>query len=669
MFALYAEVIRQRRRLACVLVGVILAAALIMLLPKDPAYAAPGRLAAAVLLFAITVPTFALAGFLSGRLRETRLAMAYHDAPRPLAVAVRFLMDERHLAFRHVAALLTAALAFGALHVLSHWPQLSALAPFRGILAAAGVIALLLGLLLPLWRRTHLVNALFLSACIAQISRFIGFRRTTMQEARRRYAELTGPAVVPQDGAVRAGGNPWRWPDFIKGGVAVWGQSGSGKTSCVLNAIGELLFVMHRDAGPAFGGVFHDVKGDWRGRLERLCARYGRSGDLYVFDIGADPAEAGSPGSVSINPLHNSHPPAEVAAGLVGCMEHVGMRATESFFPNAVKSKITHDIALLRAGLPPGRVPSVADLYRLANEPPPRAEEDEDARRPPTLFDELCEGIVRRWPDRRDVPQEVADAIDYFINEWGRNTPDRQRGGIIGTLSQLVGELMAEPVRHFVTGPSTIDMDAVATGGKLLCVHVPLARHPRLGLILHTLIKSAFQTAVRRHVGKATPSVFFADEFHTIFTAGRDGDALFFSLSRESNHANIIAAQNLPLFYQAGKNKYEVLSLLGNCTTQIFLRNSEPTTNEYASGLFGEMSTITVSQSEAARLGGFLKRTHTSYSRGTGTARVVPAEAFTALTVPVEGTPEPRYAQSIVHLGTRGERPERLSLLWRVHPI
>jgi type IV secretory pathway TraG/TraD family ATPase VirD4 len=220
--------------------------------------------------------------------------------------------------------------------------------------------------------------------------------------------------------------------------------------------------------------------------------------------------------------------------------------------------------------------------------------------------------------------------------------------------------------RSFVTGQTTLSMEAMATGGKILVVHVSDAKYPRLARILHTLIKRAGQAAVRRHVGKRVPTLFLIDEFHTIFSAGPGADADFFSLSRESNHANIIACQNIPLFYQSSRNTHEVHSLLGNCATQIFLRNDEPSTNEYASGLFGEMATITLSQSEPARFGDILKRNHASYSRGSSSVRIAAPSAFATLRVPDRNDPEAFYAEAIVHLGARPERQGCTTLLWPV---
>lgn len=669
MFELYRRLVRLRRSLTGLALGTVFIAATILAWPKDPSYAAPQRLVLAILLLGTSIPAIAVSCAVWGRFREARLALAYHGAPRPLAVAVRFLLDERRLAARHMIVLLTLALGAGAFHILSHWPQLAPLAPFRGALAALGLAAAAGLVLLPVWRRGHWVNALFLHVYLAQQARFIGFRPHRPGAIRRRLAELLGPVVSLKNGLVRAGGFAWQWSDFTQGGLAVWGQSGSGKTRCVLAPLVELIFLLFQQAGIAFSALVHDIKGDWRGRLEALCAKYGRSDDLYIFDLNADPARAGARDCIIYNPLDTDEPAVEVAAALSACMERVGMKSSESFFPTAARIFNTHAITLLRAGLPPGRIPSLADLYRLVNEPPSRIDETEEemARRPPSFFEELCAEIAARWPDRRTLPQDVADAINFFLNEWARNTPDRQRGGIVGTLSQLTSELLAEPGRSFLTGRTTMPMDAFVAGGKILCIHVRDAEYPRLAPILHTLFKRAGQSAVRRHVGKATPSLFLADEFHTMFSAGPGADATFFSLSRESNHANIIACQNLPLFYQSAKTTHEVMSLLGNCTTQIFLRNDEPTTNEYASSLFGEMATITVSQSEAARVGDIVSRSHASYSRSAGSAKVVPASAFSAVRVPNKNDPAAFYAEAIVHLGTRPERHGAMTLLWPVH--
>jgi len=77
---------------------------------------------------------------------------------------------------------------------------------------------------------------------------------------------------VVDDLAFRAGGALWRWEDFYKNAI-VFGQPGSGKTSCVLNALLEgLLASAWRTSLPP-SGLILDPKGDFGDKLAALCRR------------------------------------------------------------------------------------------------------------------------------------------------------------------------------------------------------------------------------------------------------------------------------------------------------------------------------------------------------------------------------------------------------------
>ncbi|MCW5702319.1 MAG: TraM recognition domain-containing protein [Bradyrhizobium sp.] len=594
--------------------------------------------------------------------------LRYAGAPQQIAVALRFMLDEARLARRYVMPALLTLLTSVLFWVLAHWPQFGLAAGWRDGFAIFGVCSLLMLVLAPLIQRGHWINTLHLRALMAQQVRHSSFVPVTMRMAAKRLRALLGPAVFKLGETVVAGGFPWQWGDFTKG-LMVTGQPGSGKTTTVLNALLDGFFLMFAGRG-GFSALIQDVQGDFGGKIERLCKTHGRSADLVIFDIQADPAQAGASNAAIFNPIDSKDPAAEIAAALQAASKHLGVTHTDSYFIDAFRMLVTFGIVLLRAGLPEGAVPSIIDLHRLLSELNAYADKDQKARDTsrPILYEQLTKRILKRWPDPDQMPAEVDDAGLYIEQEF-LPMPHRQRAGIMGTVSQLFGELMAEPVRHFLTGKSTISMQDVLEQGKIYYVHAPLAANPRLGLIVNTVIKRQFQNAVLRSREKPVPSIYLCDEFHNLFSPGRDGDSQFFSLSRQANHANLIAFQNLPLLQQVAKTKAEVMSLLGNCATKIFLRNTDPETNDFGSSLFGEVVGISVTQSAPADLNGLLRRSaRTNYSRSTSKSRVVPPEAFAKLAVPVNGDPERNYAQAIVHLATRGET-ERLDLIWKLHPL
>lgn len=670
MIERYEKARRARRRLLMTAASSVAVLAGLTLLPNDTMPASALRFGLSAATCAAGIAIVALLTRAWTRWREARLRLLYAGAPASLNAGLDFLIDEHRAATAGMRPAILTAMSAGSLWLLSAWPQLIVLSPLRPIFAAGTIVGLGMAAILPVLNRRHAINAIFLRSYLRQSSRHVGFLPWTMRRAYRLIAELAGPAVTVCADGIRAGGFDWQWEDFTKS-VLVAGQPGSGKTIAVLNTLLETAFLAGQQQGGRMSALVVDVKGDYLGKVERLCARLGRSEDLLIFDIQAKPALAGTLRALRINPVHNDFPPMEVASLLMEVKKHEGMRANESFFHSLTRNTLAYGITLLRAGLPAGEVASVEHLYRIAVEKPQREHVTEDSEivllGPLALYDELCARIVARWPDRRDLPPSLSKAIKFFETEFFP-MPDRQLAGVVGTVSELVTELMSEPVAAFVNGPTTVSMQDILDRGLILYVHAPLAHNPRLGKLVNTLIKMQFQLAVRRSLRKENPSLFFCDEFHNLFSAGEGGDAQFFSLSRESRHSNIVSFQALPLLYEVAKSKEEVHSLLANCATKFFLRNTDPETNEFASRLFGETSTINVSQSEAARFGAFWRRSHTSYSRSAGKARVIPPDTFTQLAVPTRDDPRRHFAESIVHLGTRA-RTECLRLFWKVHEL
>ena len=78
-----------------------------------------------------------------------------------------------------------------------------------------------------------------------------------------------------------------------------------------------------------------------------------------------------------------------------------------------------------------------------------------------------------------------------------------------------------------------------------------MAGRERVSPVLMTLLRLEFQREILRRPNKARRCFLFADEFQALYVSGENqGDSDFFESSRESNHANIVAAQNLSSFPQ-----------------------------------------------------------------------------------------------------------------------
>src|SRR5262249_6729227 len=150
--------------------------------------------------------------------------------------------------------------------------------------------------------RGHFVNVFFLERYLKQQAEHIGFNARNESDAKKLEEEFSGPTVSQQGTEqFRAGGFVWSLDDFYKNAL-VFGQPGSGKTACVLNALLEGAMLSTQGTGQPISGLILDPKGDFRTKVEILCRKLGREDDLYVLDPDSWPTQSRSRRSIAWNP-------------------------------------------------------------------------------------------------------------------------------------------------------------------------------------------------------------------------------------------------------------------------------------------------------------------------------------------------------------------------------
>lgn len=632
--------------------------AAISALPKDTTYAADSRFAQ-MLSVCATAMIGATSFILAWRLwRDRRMQRAYGAASSAVNDTLSYLKQERRLARRGQLVSLVCAMLALTLYIVSHWPQAAALTPWQTGWALLAFVILMWLPIRALRNRGHYVNAFFLRRYLRQQLDHLGFRP---RRSKRRRASGTAAITVPREGCFvidgRDGPFEWRFDDFVKNAV-VFGQVGSGKTVAVLNAVLEGLIASFSKYTVKVGGLILDAKGDFYGKIQILCRRYKREADLMIVDPAAWETSGATWRSIAWNPLDNEDDPLEVATRLIAALRLIGVETGSegSFFLDSAKVYLRHAIALVRgAAITPA--PSILNVYRLSQE--------SEAETP--LYHTLIRAIGARYPGV--VPEHVTDAITFMEKEWA-GMADRQKSGVRGTITQLLDEFLVPPFREIFTQPSTSSIGAMIDSGKILYVHMPASDRERMSRLVNTLIKLEYQRAILARPNKQRPTFFVCDEFQTFYTSGEGrGDSDFFERSRESFHANIIAAQNLSAFMKRTRNQHDVKNFLGNCAVKIFLRQTEEETNRWASGLFGQRSEIVVTTSEQAAIdGSWSRRRHTSYGRATKSLPRVPTDAFIRLAIPVRDDKQQRYAGSIIHLASRGDT-QQPTLHWPIHTL
>lgn len=575
---------------------------------------------------------------------NARMRWQFADAPPGVRQNVeRYLIRTNRVAAR-LSIVSTLGVISIALAVLSHWDMFRAIAGFRTLFYWGGFGCLVLTPVVLVASAGELREA---RAMRRQMDEEMQISGSRMRDARTATEDISFRAqqavevIAPMK--FRAGEYDWNVSDFYKS-AAIFGQPGSGKTICVLNALLDGLLQATGAAGQPASALILDPKGDFHDKIGTLASNHGRKNDLLIID----PAEPRK--SICWNPLDSDDDAQEIAGRFGAVMEILNPSGkNDTFWIDSAKRLVENLISLLRYARPDAP-PSLIEIYEAA------------------LSDEVIEGWGRMISDDTyDASHEVERTFRYFFDVW-LPMPSDMRGTIRSFVSNMLGSFLRAPYDTLFAGRSTVRMGEVLDQGKILYVNMPIADKEVMARVVSTFIKLEFYREVLKRRRKPRPSFFLCDEFQSFFTVGQGrGDADAFERTRESNHANIIAFQNLNALFKQTERREPVLNLLGNCAIKIFLRNTEKETNEYASELFGQY--IETLSGSSVSIGQGLKQS-TSGSSISGSAQYaarIKKDEFTALEVPSVDDNSP-YAQAIAHLAARAQVQTR-RMRWKVHPI
>ncbi len=631
-----ASVLKARRQFWQTVAVCAAAILLVHLVPKGYCPGDPWRLFYTVVFFAAAlVLCRQMLGPRRGYLQQL-YAWRYDDAPKPILQAAQdylYSLDQVITPLAYLVAAFTAATAFAA---LSCWfPRLSGLSlPFTLTWWFS-----IIGICLYPLAGGFLLNELAQRYRLLHEQVADGRSYQVRQLATSADIEHDASSLEVRDGqAFRAGGLVWQWKDLTSNCV-VFGMTGTGKTICVLNALLEgVLAAADRDRQRP-SGLILDPKGDFCGKIRSLCQRYGRGSDLLVIDPHARTE------TICWNPFDTDDDELELSGRFAAVLESLGMDSGDnSFWIDSARRFLRHAIALVRLTNPASVPPCFADILALAG----------------------SNRAVAARTDRLDVTQPQCETCLAFFQEWLEMAPN-QRSGIQSHVINMIDPFLLEPYATVFSGRSTVRMADVVREGKILYVHMPLADKEEMARIVGTFIKLEYNREILKSLNKQRPSFFLCDEFQQFFTGdSRRSDADFFERSRQSNHANIIATQNIPGLLRKSSRRESVTNLLGNCATKVFLRNADDETNEFASKLFGE---------DIMAMGG---ATGASGSRGIGArvmsssdqfVRRVSPDTFKDLAVPSREA-KCDYCETLAFLGSRSDETRNSrKLKWRIHKI
>lgn len=538
----------------------------------------------------------------------------------------------------------TIASGLWALAILSGWPIFSILQPFQDILSWLAFFAWLAVPLMAIVTLRHLREAMELQRQADEEMRHSGARvRDADHSAKTREDAIAPPVQVLAPLSFRAAGYDWSWGDFYKN-AAIFGMSGSGKTICVLNALLDGLIASSSGTSKPCSGLILDPKGDFSDKVVALCRQHGRERDLVIID----PANLDL--SMKWNPIDSNDDALEVAGRFGAVMQVLSEKSdNDTFWIESTTRLVQNLISLLRFA-DPGTPPSLVDVYEAA------------------MNDDRLREIRDRISDETFATNRSARRTgEYFRDVWVP-MPDETKGSVRSYVANMLGSFLVEPYDELFAGRSDVTMSEIVEDGLILYVNMPIADRETMARVVSTFIKLEFYREVLKRPNKERPSFFLCDEFQSFFTVGQGrGDPDAFERTRQSNHANIIAFQNMNALLKQTSQREQVMNLLGNCATKLFLRNTDEETNKYASALFGKHIENLGSTSINIGRGARQRGGSASLSGSDQYQDRVKQEDFSTLVVPSREDAVD-HAEAIGHLAARSAiSMERLR--WRVHPI
>lgn len=591
--------------------------------------------AALFLLYQLTYP---LKDYL-----QTLFAWRYEGAPDPMDRAWRSMLFSLNQLVTVPATLLSAFLASIGMITLSLWfPDLRVLSSLYSFVWWVSLIGFALFPFTGSFLFNEVITKYRALAQETELSR--AFQPRQIIDLQSDETDDTPTQLEIHDGLkFRAGGFDWKWDDFVQNCV-VFGQIGSGKTSCVLNSILDGLFGSAARAGEQASGLILDPKGTFYADVQALCQRYGRINDLLVID--PDDLD-----SVHWNPFDSTDDEYELASRFAAVSRSLGQKESgSSFWLTKSTMFMQYALELIRLTNPPDEPPSFAQINELANGFAALSERTEML----DVTDPRCH-----------------NCLSFFATEWATMAPET-RTSVQAHLTGMLFPFLKEPFASTFAGRSSMRISDMIDSGKILYLHMPTADRETMARTIGIFLKLEYYREILKRPRKTRPSFFFCDEFQKFFTAGsnedRDqekSDADTFRLSRESFHANIVATQNIGALGDMEVAK----AFLGNCLTTIFLRNPDDDTNQFASKLFSQ-DLMGLSSSSAVQGHGRMKpmggqqvgSNDQLYDR-------CPPHRFRELAIC--GREQPiSHAETIVFLGGRGEQPIPVrKLKWKRHPL
>ncbi|WP_437193668.1 type IV secretory system conjugative DNA transfer family protein [Planctomicrobium sp. SH527] len=368
--------------------------------------------------------------------------------------------------------------------------------------------------------------------------------------------------------------------DLLNGGVAIFGRTGSGKTSSSGKAIANALARL-----PQSGGLILAAKpGEDRAMWEKIFKAAGRSQDLLIF----------SPES----PLRFNFLDYEMAQGghtrnITKCITVIGEtlgssdtdgRESSDFWDKEQQRMIYNAVEVVK--LATGRV-SAPDLHRFitgaASSPQQFTSEEWLAG-----FHNQCLKTAWEKPKTAMEQHDFELAKEYWLNEFVFMA-DKTRSSIMTGVMGILHTFNTGMVRELVSSSTNVSPDDLFAG-KWVLIDMAPSEWGDIGLFVAGGWKYLAQKAVLKRVAHEQSNVatIWADEAQQFVSSF---DAHYIAQCRSHRGCMVYLTQSLHAYYAAlsgDTGRHQADSLLTNFHTKLLHALGDIESANWASGLVGK---------------------------------------------------------------------------------
>lgn len=368
--------------------------------------------------------------------------------------------------------------------------------------------------------------------------------------------------------------------DLLGGGVAIFGRTGSGKTSSSGRAAAEAVVRL-----PGSGGLIIAAKpGEDRAFWEGVFQAAGRLDDLLIFSPDHD---------LRCNLLdyemrHGGGHTRNITRTLTTIAETLRSSDTDNressdFWQKEQERMLFNAVEVVK--LATGGV-SAPDLHRFTST---AAMSPAQFTLPEWLagFHNQC--LKRAWesPKSTVARHDYDLAREYWLGEFP-SMADKTRSSILTGVMGILHTFNTGLVRELVSTTTNVTPDDMFRG-KFIFVDMPVSELGDVGAFVSGGLKYLCQRAIlRRKAGDSSNvAVIWADEAQGAITSF---DAPFLAQCRSHQGCMVYLSQSLPGYYAAlggERGRQSVDALLTNFGTKIFHALGDLETAQWASGLVG----------------------------------------------------------------------------------